>query len=122
MKNAGITLFEFLKSKTEFTSVMDVEIDGTMQTKLYPLIADGSIGLPLSIYSVREDISTKQMGEFEFNLSFFFPENQYAECVEFTDTIKDIIDNSDEYNFIASDVEINEENYSYIGILNFKTN
>jgi hypothetical protein len=122
MKNAGIALFNFLKTKIEFTSVMNVEIDGTMQTKLFPLIADGSIGLPLAIYGVNEIVSTKQTGEFEFNLSFFFPENQYDECVTFTDTIKEIIDNSDEYNFIASDVEINEENYSYIGILNFKSN
>ena len=122
MKNAGIALFSFLKSKTEFTSVMDVEIDGTMQTKLFPLIADGSIGFPLSTYSVSESPYTKQTGQFEFNLAFFFGENEYDECVTFTDTIKEIIDNSDQYEFIGSDVEINEENYSYIGILNFKTN
>lgn len=122
MKNAGIALFMFLTSKVEFTAVMNAEVDEIMQTKLYPLMADGTIELPLSIYSVRETLSTKYAGEFEFNLSFFFAEDQYDECVTFTDTIKQIIDDSDEYNFLASDVEINPENYSFIGTINFKSN
>lgn len=122
MKNAGIALFMFLSSKVEFTTVMNAEVDEVLQTKLYPLSADGTIELPISIYSVRETLSTKYAGEFEFNLSFFFSEDQYDECVTFTDTIKQIIDDSDEYNFLASDVEINPENYSFIGTINFKSN
>jgi len=120
MKNAGLQLFAFLVNTPAFTNVMNQEVDGQMITRLFPLKCDGTIELPLSIYGMRESARSKQGSEFDFTLSFYFAADQYDECIDFLDAIKDVIDESNDYDFIASDMEVNDEDYSLIGILNFK--
>lgn len=110
MKEAGKQLFEFLTALPDFTSVM--------QTRLFPLIAEGDTAFPFSIYSVRAMPMSQDADDYEYTLSVFFKPNEYDECVDFCDAIKTLIEQK--YQWIASETEVSEEDYSFIGIINFK--
>lgn len=110
MKETGKELFEYLTSLPEFTGVMD--------TRLFPLAADGDTEFPFAIYGVRAFPGTKDAASYEITLSAYFGPNAYDECADFCDMLRPLLENK--YEWTDSSVDVAEEDYSFIGTINLK--
>ena len=111
MREAGKELFEYLTSLAEFTDVM--------QTRLFPLVSDGDTDFPFAIYGLRVFPQTKDSDSYEITLSVYFKPNEYDECAGFCDLMKPLLENK--YEWTDSSVDVSEEDYSFIGTINLKT-
>ncbi|KQS45914.1 hypothetical protein ASG38_14995 [Flavobacterium sp. Leaf359] len=111
MKQTGIELFEYLTSLPEFTAVMG--------TRLFPLVSDSDTPFPFAIYGVRAFPGSKDSDSYEITLSAYFGPNAYDECAGFCDMLRPLLE--DKYGWTDSSVDVAEEDYSFIGTINLKT-
>ena len=114
MLQQSVDIVAFLKSKTEFTSVM--------QQKIYPIVALPGTNVPFATYRINEETPfTKEATQANLTVFFWFDPNKYKDCVEFTDAMKTIFENESPYNWLSSSVDYIEENNSFAGIINLNT-
>lgn len=111
------SLFSFLASQGYFTNMMN---DSEGNTKLFPVVADDSTQFPFATFRVSMVTGqTKDLTGSLITVYFWFKQNEYRKCVEFTDAMKPIIE--EEYDWVSSTVEFLEENQSFAGIITFNT-
>lgn len=109
------SLYTFLMAQTSFTAVMGA--------KLSPIIAGPETTFPFATYKIEEQTATSFDGTgAELQLYLWYGPKEYKKCAQFTDAIKAIIDNSENYNWQTSSIDFIEENQSFVGIINFSTN
>lgn len=117
MKEASIVFFEWLSQQSDFVSMIGVDGDGF--SKLYPVLAPEDVGYPFATYRLREaGRLSKDAREFVAVLALFFSVDQYDACCEATDVIADAI--ADQYEWITSEIDMDDEGSFYIGFINFK--
>ena len=113
MEEVSQNLKAYLLSCPEFTSVM--------VGRVWALAAPGDAEWPFSIFRIREENGeTKDGDSYLVTLSAHFKPEKYAECVRFLDAMKPLI--KSKYDWISSEPDINEEDLSYMGFINFKIN
>lgn len=114
MKTVSDEIYAFFTNLVSFT--------GTVGTRLFPLVANKDVSFPFAIYSiVQQEGQTKDADRFAVNLSVYFGEDQYTECVTFADTVKGIIDAS-AYDWQRTEVNFIEEDQSYTATISFNKN
>ncbi|WP_268846456.1 hypothetical protein [Flavobacterium aestivum] len=85
---------------------------------LFPIVALEGNTLPLATYYLDERTpETKDRSLIDISIIFWFDQDAYDACCSFTDTMIEKIE--EEYNFLSSKIEYNEESYTYSGIVNF---
>jgi len=117
-KDLSVQTRNFLASLTEFTSVMQREIDGESKLLLFPIVASLGTPFPFATYVLSEKTpQTKDSGQIIITLDFWFSIEQYDQCCEFTDAIEEKID--EKFLFLSSSIEYNEETETFSGVINF---
>lgn len=109
------SLYSYLTGKTAFTTVMG--------TKLSPIVALQETAFPFATFRINE----QSIGSYDgtagsVQLYFWYGPKEYKKCVQFTDAMKTVIDDNDNYQWQNSSVDFIEENQSFVGIINFSTN
>ncbi|NHM08006.1 hypothetical protein G4D82_12295 [Flavobacterium sp. CYK-4] len=118
MKEASELLFSFLTSQSVFTDVVG-QLNGVW--KLYPIAADSDVPEPFATYRIREQSgATKDASSYLVSLGVFFSPEQYDECVAFCDAITPIIRGHRDFEWITSEPDIDDEDGSFVSIINFK--
>lgn len=108
MKIAAQELYEFLMGRTEFTDVLG--------DKLFPIVAFEDNEYPLATYRVIQEPMSKDGDKHSFVLNCCFV--SWIDALEFTDSIVEVL--REEYDFISSTVDWNEDLKIYIGIINIE--
>lgn len=104
-------LFSFLTGQSEFTAVMG--------QKVFPIIALGKNDFPLTTYRISEVRGvSKDANGATIELAFWFGLEQYDECIDFTDSMQELL--STEYRFVSSTVDLSEDTMYYNGIINLE--
>lgn len=117
-KEISVSVREFLSSLPEFTNVMQRDVAGVNKLFLFPVVASIENELPLATYVLGERLpDTKDKSQILVTLNFWFDQESYDQCCDFTDAITDIID--DRFLLQSASVEYNEESATFSGIINF---
>jgi hypothetical protein len=117
-KSISEELVQWLSGLTEFTSVMQRNVDGNDKLFLFPIVARIENPLPLTTYVMSERVpETKDKAQVIVTLRFWFGVESYDACCDFTDVMSDIID--DAYMFESSMIDYNEESETFFGEVNF---
>lgn len=112
MKKESERLFQWLTNQDKFSLVM--------ANRLYPVVALGDVPFPFSVYQIRETALSKEGDEHNFLLTCYFNPNQALEAMTFNDGITELIKESDQYEFIMSDIDYLDKNQSIVLTINFK--
>ena len=108
-------LIAFLATQIVFTSVMGV--------KLYPIVAPEGTNFPFATYRISDQRPLSRDGDtMTVDLFFWFGPNKYKECVGFTDLMKIVIGENENYEWQSSNPDFSDEGFGYVGIINFNTN
>lgn len=111
LKQLSQDLFSFLTAQSSFTDVMS--------ERIYPIVALGDNLFPLATYRISEVRgASKDATGAQFELSFWFTQEQYDECVDFTDAMVTLLKMN--YRFISSTVDLSEDTFYYQGIINLE--
>lgn len=86
--------------------------------RLYALAAPGDTQRPFACFRIVEEPESKDGDACLASLTVFFGPEQYSECCGFCDNMKPLI--KKKYTWISSEPDVDEEDFSYIGIINFK--
>lgn len=105
----------FLSTHSDFTDKMGI--------KIFPIVAPEKTDFPFSTYRINEVTPQSKDGTAAtIQLYFWFGQSEYAKCVTFTDAMKILIEDNDNYEWESSTVDFNEDSFSFLGIINLKTN
>lgn len=108
-------LYAFLTAQTVFTNVMG--------TKLSPIVALPETVFPFATYKIEEQSANSFDGNAgTVQLYFWYGPKEYKKCAQFTDAMKTVIDDKENYQWQSSSVDFIEDNQSFVGIINFTTN
>jgi hypothetical protein len=111
LKQLSEEIITFLMAQSAFTDVMI--------KKPFPILALGNNVFPLTTYRINELRGiTKDADGATFELVFWFPIEQYDECVDFTDAMTTLL--KTKYRFVSSTVDLSEETMHYNGIINLE--
>jgi len=117
-KDISVELVNWLSGLTEFTSVMQRNVDGNDKLFLFPIVARIENEFPFTTYVLSERIpETKDKAQITVTLRFWFGMEQYDVCCEFTDTMSELIDQN--YLFDSSSIDYNAEYETFYGEVNF---
>lgn len=112
MKEVSEYIYQFFTSVTAFTNVM--------QTKFYPVVADVETPFPFAIYGLAQQTGiSKDTNNFVIVLSGYFEQNQYEDCVMFSDAITDVVKATSRLDWQNSEVNFIEENQSFVANITF---
>jgi hypothetical protein len=104
-------LFYFLTAQSDFTDVME--------ERIFPFVALANNVFPLTTYVISEVRGiSKDANAGTIQLAFWFAQEQYDECVDFTDTMVELL--KTKYRFISSTVDLSEDTQHYNGIINLE--
>jgi hypothetical protein len=107
-------VYDFFSASTEFKAVM--EHDG--KVNIFPIVASEKNKLPLTTYVLGDrEPETKDRAQIPITVMFWFDENAYTKCCQFTDQMVDLVQSK--YNFLLSSIEYNEESLTYYGTIVF---
>lgn len=108
-------LIAFLATQIVFTSIMSA--------KIYPIVAPEGTDFPFATYRISEQRPLSRDGDAAVvELFFWFGPNKYKECVGFTDLMKTVINEKEDYEWQSSSPDFSDEGFGYVGIINFNTN
>lgn len=108
-------LYAYLTAQSVFTTAMG--------SKLSPIVAAPDTAFPFATFRINEQsISSYDGTAGTVQLYFWYGPKEYKKCVQFTDAMKTVIDDNDNYQWQNSSVDFIEENQSFVGIINFSTN
>jgi hypothetical protein len=108
-------LIAFLATHTDFTTAMG--------TRIFPIVAPDQTTFPFATYRINEVANLSCDGTSSaVQLYFWFGQNEYKKAVDFVDKMKPIIEEKQNYEWQDSTVDFIEEGFSFVGIINFKTN
>lgn len=111
LKELSQELFGYLTDQTEFVSVMD--------NRIFPLAANQATEFPLTTYRISELRGvTKDIVGGSFQLFFWFNNDQYDACVDFTDAMTALL--KTKYRFVSSTVDLSEDTMFFNGIINLE--
>lgn len=111
LKQLSEELVSFLNSQEVFTDEMG--------DKVFPIIAKDQNELPITTYRITELRGvTKDATGAAIEIMFWYPKENYDECVDFTDQMVELL--KTKYRFISSTVDISEETMNYNGIINLE--
>lgn len=107
-------IYEFFSANTAFKAVM--EHDG--KVNIFPIVASEKNKLPLTTYVLGDrEPETKDRTQIPITVMFWFDENSYTKCCQFTDAMVDLV--TSKYNFLSAAIEYNEESLTYSGSIVF---
>ncbi len=113
MKEVSQLIVAFFNSQAAFTNIFS--------NRFYAMAAPGSVTWPFAIFRIYEEAGASKDGDsYQVTLSLHFKPEKYSECLDACDVMKPII--KKEFHWLSSEPEINEEDLSYMGIINFKLN
>lgn len=105
----------FLSTHSDFTNKMGI--------KIFPIVAPEKTNFPFTTYRINEQTALSKDGTAAtVQLYFWFGPNEYAKCVTFTDAMKLIIEENENYEWQNASVDFIEEGFSFVGIINLNTN
>lgn len=110
MKAQSESIKAYFQGQTDFTSVME--------QRFFALAAPSSTERPFACFRIVEEPLTKDGDACLVSITAFFKPEQYVECVAFLDAMKPLV--KEKYEWISSEADIDDEDLSYIGIINFK--
>lgn len=106
-------LIAFLATQVVFTSIMG--------TKIYPIVAPEKTPFPFTTYRIVSSGPLSCDGKTRaVELYFWFGPNKYKECIGFTDLMELIIEEN--YEWQSSSPDFSDEDFGYVGIINFNIN
>jgi hypothetical protein len=107
-------VYDFFSASTEFKTVM--EHDG--KVNIFPIVASEKNKLPLTTYVLGDrEPETKDRAQIPITVMFWFDENAYTKCCQFTDEMVGLVESK--YNFLSAAIEYNEESLTYSGTIVF---
>lgn len=105
----------FLSTHSDFINKMGI--------KLFPIVAPEKTSFPFTTYRINEQTALSKDGTAAaIQLYFWFGPNEYAKCATFTDAMKIIIEQNNNYEWQDSTIDFIEEGFSFVGIINLNTN
>jgi hypothetical protein len=108
-------LFLFLSTHSEFTDKIGL--------KIFPIVAPEKTNFPFATYKITEQTALSKDGsKASIELYFWFGPSEYEKCVAFTDAMKIIIEENENYEWQNATVDFIEEGFSFVGIINLNTN
>jgi hypothetical protein len=105
----------FLSTHSDFTDKMGI--------KIFPIVAPEKTPSPFTTYRINEQTPLSKDGTAAtIQLYFWYGQNEYAKCATFTDAMKLIIEENENYEWQDATVDFNTEFLCYVGIINLNTN
>jgi len=111
LKQLSEEIITFLMAQSQYTAVMT--------KKPFPILALGTNVFPLTTYRINEERGvTKDADGASIELVFWFDQQQYDQCVDFTDAMKVLL--KTKYRFVSSTIDLSEDTMHYNGIINLE--
>jgi hypothetical protein len=108
-------LIVYLASQLVFTQVMG--------TRIFPIVAPEGTDFPFATYRITEQMPLSSSGSAaSIELYLWFGPNKYMSCMGFTDLMKTVIEEKQNYIWQSSTPDFSEDGFGYVGIINFNTN
>jgi hypothetical protein len=111
MEEISQDIYSFFTTATAFTDFVG--------TKLYPVVGNVETEVPFAVYRISQQQGiTKDMSQFNVNLTGYFDPNEYDTCVQFLDAVTNLVKNST-FSWVSSEVNFIEDNQSFSATVNF---
>ena len=111
MKAESEAIVAFLDSQADFTSEMG--------DRVFPLVAGETTEYPFATYRiVTSEGQSKDGDKATVVLSLWYEEDNYTECVTFSDVMELLI--KEKYDWFSTDIDFVEKNQSFVANINFE--
>lgn len=111
MKAESEAIVSFLDSQTSFTS--------EMSDRVFPLVAGETTEYPFATYRIITSEGQSKDGDKALVvLSLWYEEDNYTECVAFSDVVESLIKQN--FDWLSTDVDYIEKNQSFVANINFE--